>query len=78
MQGKSLLVPILKKLLTIASGATPIGSAGHATDKISVSKNNKEGGRRLVYWCYSHREGVHISQRLGNLKIFSIETIKQG
>jgi hypothetical protein len=78
MQGKSLLEPILEKLSTIASGATPIGSAGRAPDKISVSKNNKEGKRRLVYWCYSHREGVHISQRLGNPKIFSIKIVKQG
>jgi hypothetical protein len=38
MQGKSLLEPILKTFLTIASGATPIGSAGRAPDKISVSR----------------------------------------
>jgi hypothetical protein len=49
MQGKSLLESILKKNLTIALGATPIGSAGCAPDEISVSKNNKEGERRLVY-----------------------------
>jgi hypothetical protein len=49
MQGSSLLEPILGKLLTIASGATPIGSAGHAPDEISVPKNNNEGERRLVY-----------------------------
>jgi hypothetical protein len=46
MQGKSLLEPILEKLSTIASGATPIGST---PNEISVSKNNKEGERRLVY-----------------------------
>jgi hypothetical protein len=49
MQGKSLLEPILKKLLSIASGATPIGSAGRTPDEILVSKNNNEGERRLVY-----------------------------
>jgi hypothetical protein len=49
MQGKGLLEPILEKLSTIASGATPIGSAGHAPDEISVSKNNQEGEIRLVY-----------------------------
>jgi hypothetical protein len=46
---KSLLEPILETFLTIASGATPIGSAGRAPDEISVSKNNKEGERKLVY-----------------------------
>jgi hypothetical protein len=35
---KSLLEPILEKISTIASGATPIGSAGRAPNKISVSK----------------------------------------
>jgi hypothetical protein len=78
MQGKSLLEPILEKLSTISSGAIPLGSTGRAPDEILVSKNNKEGERRLVYWCYSHREGIHISQRLGNPKIFDIETVKQG
>jgi hypothetical protein len=38
-----------KKLSSIASGATPIGSAGRAPDENSVSKNNKEGERRLIY-----------------------------
>jgi hypothetical protein len=42
LQGKSLLEPILKKLSTIASGPTPIGSAGRAPDEISVSKKAKE------------------------------------
>jgi hypothetical protein len=46
---KSLLEPILKTFLTIASGPTPIGSVGRAPDEISVSKNNKEGERKLVY-----------------------------
>jgi hypothetical protein len=36
------------KNLTIASGATPIGSAGHAPDEIFNSKESKEGERRLV------------------------------
>jgi hypothetical protein len=50
MQGKSLLEPIPEKNnLSIDSGATPIGSAGRAPDEILVSKNNKEGERRLVY-----------------------------
>jgi hypothetical protein len=47
IQGKRLLEPILEKLLTIASGATPIRSAGRAPDKVSVFKSNKERGRRL-------------------------------
>jgi hypothetical protein len=47
MQENSLLEPILEKLLTIASGATPTGSAGHAPDKILVSKSDKESRRRL-------------------------------
>jgi hypothetical protein len=51
-----------KHFLTIASGATTIGSAGRAPDKFFDSKNNKEGERKLVYWCYYHREGIHISQ----------------
>jgi hypothetical protein len=46
---KSLLEPILEKLSSIASGATPIGSAGRAPDEISVSKNKKEGERKLIY-----------------------------
>jgi hypothetical protein len=46
---KSLLEPILEIFLTIASRATPIGSAGRSPDEISVSKNNKEGERKLVY-----------------------------
>jgi hypothetical protein len=50
MQEKSLLEPILEKnFSTIALGATPIGSAGHAPDEISVAKNNNEGERRFVY-----------------------------
>jgi hypothetical protein len=49
MQGKSLFEPILNFFSTIASGATPIGSAGRASDEISVSKNNNEGERKLVY-----------------------------
>jgi hypothetical protein len=49
MQGKSLLEPILKKFSTIALGVTPIGSASRAPDEILVSKNYKEGERRLVY-----------------------------
>jgi hypothetical protein len=55
-----------------------MGSAGRAPDEISVFKNNKEGERKLVHGCYSHREGIHISQKLDNPKIFSIETVKQG
>jgi hypothetical protein len=46
---KSLLEPILETFLTIASGATPIGSASRAPDEISVSKNNKEGERKFVH-----------------------------
>jgi hypothetical protein len=53
MQGKSLLEPILERLSTIASGATPIGSVGRAPDEISVSKNNKESERRLSSICHS-------------------------
>jgi hypothetical protein len=49
MQGKSLFEPILEFFLTIASGATPIESAGRAPDEILVSKNNNEGERKLVY-----------------------------
>jgi hypothetical protein len=64
-----------KNLPSIASGATPFENAGRAPDEISVSKNNKG---RLVYWCYSHQEGIYISQKLDNPKIFSIETVKQG
>jgi hypothetical protein len=61
--GKKVYLSLYSKHFpTIASGATPIGSTGHAPDKILVSKNNKEGKRKLVYWCYSHREGIHISQ----------------
>jgi hypothetical protein len=37
-----------KKLSSIASGATPIGSAGHAPDEISFFKERKEGERKLV------------------------------
>jgi hypothetical protein len=51
MQGKSLLEPILEKLSTIASRATPIGSAGRTPDKILVSKNNEESERRLSSIC---------------------------
>jgi hypothetical protein len=47
MQENSLLEPILEKISTIASGATPIESAGRAPDKIPVSKSGKEGRRRL-------------------------------
>jgi hypothetical protein len=47
MKENSLLDPILEKLLTIASGATPIRSAGRAHDEILVSKSNKESKRRL-------------------------------
>jgi hypothetical protein len=47
MQENSLLEPILDKLLTIASGATPIGSTDRAPNKISVSKSSKESKRRL-------------------------------
>jgi hypothetical protein len=75
---KSLLEPILETFLTIASRATPIGSAGRAPDEISVSKNTKEGERRFIYLCYYHQEGIHISQKLDNPKIFSIGTVKQG
>jgi hypothetical protein len=46
---KSLLEPILETFSTIASGATPIGRYGHTPNEISVSKNNKEGERKLVY-----------------------------
>jgi hypothetical protein len=53
MQENNLLEPILKKLLTIASGATPIRSAGRAPDEISVSKSNKESKRRLSSICNS-------------------------
>jgi hypothetical protein len=50
----SILEPILEKLSTIASRATPIRSAGRAPDKILVSKNNnKESGRRLSSICNS-------------------------
>jgi hypothetical protein len=53
MQENSLLEPILKKLSTIASGATPIGSAGHAPDEILVSTSDKEIGRKLSSICNS-------------------------
>jgi hypothetical protein len=48
MQGYILLEPILEKLSTIASGATPIGSAGRAPDEVSVSRIIIKGEGRLV------------------------------
>jgi hypothetical protein len=51
-----------QKKSSIASGATPIGSAGSAPDEIWFFKERKEGERKLVQWNYSHREGMHISQ----------------
>jgi hypothetical protein len=48
-KGNFLFEPILEKISNIASGATPIGCAGRAPDKISFSKNNDEGERKLVY-----------------------------
>jgi hypothetical protein len=47
MQGYILLEPILKKLSTIASGATPIGSAGRAPDEVSVSRIIKKAKEDL-------------------------------
>jgi hypothetical protein len=38
----------LKKLSSIASGATPIGSVGRVPDEISFFKERKEGERKLV------------------------------
>jgi hypothetical protein len=38
----------LKKLSSIASGATPIGSAGRAPNEISFFKEIKEGERKFV------------------------------
>jgi hypothetical protein len=47
MQEKNLLEPILEKISTIASGATPIGSADRAPDEILVFKSEN-------YWyCFS-------------------------
>jgi hypothetical protein len=47
-EGKSTWAYIRNIFLTIASGATPIGSAGRAPDEILDSKKSKEGKRKLV------------------------------
>jgi hypothetical protein len=69
------------RFLTIASGATPIGSAGRAPDKILTYIKEVEKAKERFGKCnYSHREGIYIysKSRLNNPKIFRTETVKQG
>jgi hypothetical protein len=59
-----MLEPILKKLSIIASGATPIGSAGHAPDEELL---REERGRiiRVHYRCQAPENKIDISLPLG-------------
>jgi hypothetical protein len=61
-----MLEPILEKLLTIASGATPIGSAGRAPDEELL---REERGRkiRVHYQCQAPENKLDISLPSGEI-----------
>jgi hypothetical protein len=82
--------PIPEKLLTIASGATPIGSTGRAPDDngqrwLMIKNiidyfvdNNLRLYSRQIDIDYYHRELLAIIWRKSNSKILHISTVKQG
>jgi hypothetical protein len=62
----STLEPILKKLSTIASGDTPIGSTGRAPDEELLQE---EQGRkiRVHCWCQAPENKLDISLPSGEI-----------
>jgi hypothetical protein len=66
--------------LTIASGATPIGSAGHAPDEILTYTKEVEKAKEDLESAITTvgREYIYSKSRLNNPKIFRTETVKQG
>jgi hypothetical protein len=88
--GRQYIWAYTRKTFGIASGATPIGSTGHASDdnggRWVTSKsiidyfvdNNLRLYCRQIDIDYSHRELFAIIWKKSNTKILHISTVKQG
>jgi hypothetical protein len=65
---------------TIASGATPIGSAGRAPDEIFTYMKEVEKAKEDLESAMTTigREYIYSKLRLNNPKIFRTKTVKQG